>query len=244
LQENKVESDLGVNRVASAADRMSAWLSRHWLAVINVMLAVYIGLPFLAPTLEKTGHSSSAQIIYTVYRALCHELPQRSFFLYGEKPVYTLQELADRVGQNNLPLYPWPSPFNGNEQVGYKVALCQRDVAIYGALLLSGLVFSRLRSRARPLPFWAYVLVGIIPMGLDGGSQFVSYLLPGLMPGIGIVPRESTWVLRIVTGAAFGWATAWLAFPHLQAAFAELAENSMARLAPPQRVNALTDRRD
>jgi uncharacterized membrane protein len=240
-----VESDLGVNHVASVADRMSVWLSRHWLAVINVILAVYIGLPFLAPMLEKSGHPFPAHIIYTVYRALCHELPQRSFFLYGEKPVYTLQELVDRVGVNNLPLYPWPSPFNGNEQVGYKVALCQRDVAIYGALLLSGLAFSQLRTRTRPLPFWAYILVGIIPIGLDGGSQFVSYLLPGLMPGIGIVPRESTWVLRVVTGAAFGWATAWLAFPNLQAAFAEIRENSLAHLAPPQHVKAISsDQRD
>ncbi len=229
-----MESDLGVNRVASFADRISVWLSRHWLAVINVMLAVYTGLPFLAPVLEKSGHPFPARIIYTTYRALCHELPQRSYFLYGEKAAYTLQELADRVGENNLPLYPWPSPFNGNEQVGYKVALCQRDLAIYGTLLLSGLVFSRVRSRARPLPFWAYVLIGIIPMGLDGGSQFISYLLPGL----GGMPRESTWVLRTLTGAAFGWATAWLAFPHLQAAFAEIRENSISRLAPPAPIKA------
>ena len=240
-----MESDLGVNRVASVADRISVWLSRHWLAVINVMLAVYVGLPFLAPVLEKSGHPFPAQIIYTAYRALCHELPQRSYFLYGEKAAYTLQELADRVGEANLPLYPWPSPFNGNEQVGYKVALCQRDLAIYGTLLLSGLAFSRVRSRARPLPFWAYVLIGIIPMGLDGGSQLISYLLPGLIPGIGIVPRESTWVLRTITGAAFGWATAWLAFPHLQAAFAEIRENSIARLAPPAPVKVLSpDRRN
>ncbi len=213
--------------MASVADRISVWLSRHWLAVVNVMLAVYVGLPFLAPVMEKSGHPFPAQIIYTVYRALCHELPQRSYFLYGEKPAYTLQELADRVGEANLPLYPWPSPFNGDEQVGYKVALCQRDLAIYGTLLLSGLAFGLVRSRARPISFWVYILIGILPIALDGGSQLVSYVVPGLFPGG--VPRESTWVLRTITGGAFGWASAWLVFPHLQVAFAEIGEKSGER---------------
>ncbi len=210
------------------ADRLSRWLSRHWLALVNILLAVYVGLPFLAPVLEKTGHPFPAQVIYTVYRALCHELPQRSFFLFGPQMTYTLPELVQRVGEENLPSYPWPSPFIGNPQLGYKVALCQRDIAIYGTLLLVGLAFSLIRSRARPIPFWLYILVGVIPIGLDGGSQLISYMVPGLFPGG--VPRESTWVLRLITGTLFGLTTAWLAFPYLQAAFGEIAEQSEARL--------------
>jgi uncharacterized membrane protein len=219
-----------------AADRLSVWLSRHWLGLINVALAVYIGLPFLAPALEKSGHPFAAQIIYSTYRALCHELPQRSYFLFGEKTVYSLPELVERVGEDHLPLYPWPGPFNGNEQVGYKIALCQRDLAIYGTLLLSGLAFGWVRSRARPISFLVYILIGVLPMALDGGSQLVSYVVPGLFPGG--VPRESTWVLRTVTGAMFGWATAWLVFPYLQSAFAEIGEMSNERLAPSTPVEA------
>jgi len=218
------------NRASAFVDRVVVWLSHHWLALINTVLAIYVGLPFVAPAALESRHPFVAQIIYTIYSPVCHQLPQRSFFLYGEKPTYTLHELVDHVGEENLPLYPWPRPFNGNAQVGYKVALCERDLAIYGALLLSGLAFSLVRSRARPLPFWAYILIGIIPMGLDGGSQFVSYLLPGLVPGLALVPRESTWLLRTITGGLFGWATAWLAFPNLQAAFAEVAEHSRQRL--------------
>jgi uncharacterized membrane protein len=225
-----VQSNSGSNRVSVFADRVVMWLSRHWLACINAVVAMYVGLPFLAPVMIKSGHPFAAQVVYTVYAPLCHQLPQRSYFLFGEKPTYSLQELADRVGEENLALYPWPRLFNGNAQVGYKVALCERDVAIYGALFLSGVAFSLVRSRAKPLPFWTYILIGIIPMGLDGGSQFISYLLQSLIPGVGIVPRESTWLLRTVTGGLFGWATAWLAFPNLQAAFAEVAEHSRARL--------------
>ena len=231
-----METNNGAGGMTAAADRLSMWLSRHWLALINVALAIYIGLPFLAPALEKSGHPFAAQIIYSTYRVLCHELPQRSYFLFGEKPTYSLQELVDRVGEDNLPFYPWPNSFNGNEQVGYKIALCQRDLAIYGTLLLSGLAFGLVRSRARPISFWIYLLIGVLPMGLDGGSQLVSYLVPSLFPGG--VPRESTWVLRTITGAAFGWTTAWLVFPYLQTAFAEISEKSNERLFPSSRVEA------
>lgn len=216
------------SRVSVVADRISLWLARHWLALINSALAVYAGLPFLAPVMLESGHPFAAQVIYTVYAPMCHQLPQRSYFMFGERAAYSLQELTDRVGVENLPLYPWPRLFNGNPQVGYKVALCERDLAIYGALLLSGLVFSLVRSRARPLPLWAYILIGIIPIGLDGGSQLISYVAVGLIPGI--VPRESTWLLRTITGGLFGWATAWLAFPNLQGAFTEVAESARTRL--------------
>jgi uncharacterized membrane protein len=222
----------GSNRVNTAADRISLWLSRHWLALINTVLAIYVGLPFLAPVLLEYGHPFAANIIYAVYAPMCHQLPQRSYFLYGGKATYSIQELADRVGEENLPLYPWPRAFNGDQHVGYKVALCERDVAIYATLLLSGLIFGLVRSRVRPIPFWAYVLIGIIPMGLDGGSQLVSYMIPSLFGGI---PRESTWLLRTITGAMFGWATVWLAFPHLHMAFAEMGEVSHQRLSESAR---------
>jgi uncharacterized membrane protein len=213
--------------VNMAADRISLWLSRHWLALVNTVLAIYVGLPVLAPVLLEQGHPLAANIIYAVYAPMCHQLPQRSYFVHGEQVTYSIKELADRVGEENLPLYPWPRAFNGNQQIGYKVALCERDIAIYGTLLLSGLIFGLVRSRVRPIPFWAYVLIGILPMGLDGGSQLVSYLLPALFGGL---PRESSWVLRTITGAMFGWATVWLAFPHLHMAFVEMGETSQRRL--------------
>ncbi len=32
--------------------------------------------------------------------------------------------------------------FLGNEQMGYKMALCERDIGIYGFVLIGGLIFS------------------------------------------------------------------------------------------------------
>jgi uncharacterized membrane protein len=214
-----------LGREAQAAGRLTAWLTRHWLALINVALMIYLGLPILAPVLMANGLEAPARIIYKVYLFACHELPQRSYFLFGHQMTYSLQQLVDAAGVDKLWGYPLGGAYRefvGNASLGFKVALCQRDVAIYGTMLLCGLVFGLVRKRVRPIPIWLYVLVGIIPIGLDGGSQLVGYIVPGLMPGG--VPRESTWVLRTITGALFGWATMWLALPYLHESFTSIDE--------------------
>lgn len=213
-------------------DRLAAWFSRHWLAAINVAIAIYIGLPVLAPVLMANGRPGPARVIYKLYLFMCHELPQRSYFLYGPQAVYSLDQLVEAAGVNELWGYPVSGDFRefvGSPRLGYKVALCQRDMAIYGAMLLSGLAFAALRKRPRPIPVWIYILVGVIPIGLDGGSQLISYLFPRLAPGG--VPRESTWVLRTITGALFGWATMWLVLPYLHESFTSIDEQLDSRQA-------------
>ena len=99
----------------------------------------------------------------------------------------------------------------GDETLGYKVAFCQRDIAIYGAMLLGGLVYAFLRRRGlRAMPVWLFILGGVVPMALDGGTQFISLMIPGFPV------RESVWQLRVITGALFGFSIAWLAYPYIQ----------------------------
>jgi hypothetical protein len=52
-----------------------------------------------------------------------------------------------------------------------------------------------------------WVLVGILPIGLDGASQMVSQIFTW------IPYRESTPLLRTLTGALFGFTTGWFGFP-------------------------------
>jgi uncharacterized membrane protein len=223
----------GERRVVIWVDRFIFWLTKHWLAVFNVIAFLYVGLPFLAPTLVQWGLEGPARILYAMYRPMCHQLPQRSMFLFGEQLTYYLPELVTRVGVEGLPNYPWPSPFIGTPEVGYKVALCQRDVAIYGTITLSGLVYGVLRRRreVKPLPWWAYILFGIMPMLLDGGFQWISYILPALqdlipfLPDWNILaPHETVPFMRYLTGALFGWATVWLAYPYVQETMDEFQE--------------------
>lgn len=209
-----------VRALVIGADRSIFWLTRHWLAVFNVIALLYVGLPFLAPVLMRAGHPGSAHVIYTIYRPLCHQLPYRSWYLFGEQLSYTQAELLSRVGADGVAAHG----YLGDPQLGYKVALCQRDVAIYGAIFLAGIAFIFIRRRLKPLPLWAYLAFGVAPVGLDGGVQFVSYLAPYVLPFLEIPPLESNPVRRTITGALFGLATVWLAYPNVESAFSEVAE--------------------
>jgi len=207
----------GERRVVVIADRFIFWLSKHWLAVFNLLAFLYVGLPFLAPVLLALGAPGPARLIYALYAPLCHQLPQRSWFLFGPQWAYTLPELIERLGANLTPELTTRA-FVGDASIGYKVALCQRDSAIYGAIVLFGLAYAPLRRRWKvpPLSWWVYIVFGILPMMIDGGYQFLSYALAYFWPGGPISPHETTPLLRVITGALFGLATTWLAYPYIQ----------------------------
>jgi len=209
-------SDGKRSAIVNAADRFIFWLSKHWLAVLNALAFLYAGLPFLAPVLMHVRAPGAASLIYTLYRPLCHQLPQRSWFLFGPQLTYRLPELMELAG--DAVTGPFCNSFIGNEDLGYKVAFCQRDTAIYGAIFVFGLLFAILRRRyhVRPLSWWAYILLGLVPMGFDGGYQLLSYALPLVFPNISLQPYETTPLMRVLTGALFGWATVWLAYPYVQ----------------------------
>ena len=112
--------------------------------------------------------------------------------------------------------------FVGNEQMGYKMALCERDIGIYLFVLLGGLLYGLLRKRykIKPLPLWAFLIFGMGPIALDGFSQLFSQYGTA-SPALGflnnIFPlRESTPWLRLLTGAIFGFSLVWLAYPHVE----------------------------
>lgn len=225
-------------------DRSVYWLSKHWLAVFNTIAIIYVGLPILAPILMNAGLETPARIIYRVYSPLCHQMTQRSFFLFGDQYAYPreiagtdLEPIEAYIGEipefNNVEPDNWPAFFTaarrflGNEQLGYKIALCQRDIGIYLFVLVGGLVYGMLRNRIKikPLPILLFIVIGLGPIALDGFSQLFSYWstpLDGSAPtGIAatiqsVLPlRESTPLLRAFTGAWFGLALVWLAYPHI-----------------------------
>src|SRR5262249_36631996 len=111
--------------------------------------------------------------------------------------------------------------FVGNDQMGYKVAICERDIAIYGTLFLATIIYAipYVRRRLRPIPWWLYGLLGMVPIGLDGFRQLLSE------PPFNFWPwRESTPGFRTLTGAAFGLANAWLVLPYLESSAHDVAK--------------------
>jgi uncharacterized membrane protein len=217
----------------NGADRVMYWLSRHYLAVLNVAMLFYFGLPILAPVLMNAGAKLPANVIYTIYKPLCHQFGFRSFFLFGEQPYYPLEEARiagvktfDEVTRFQDLNNPSASSrfearqYIGNETVGYKMALCERDIAIYSAIFLFGIVYALTGRRLKPLHWTFAILIGVIPIGLDGFSQLFSQMewswLSSLLPY-----RESTPILRVFTGALFGLAVAWFSYPYIEESMTE-----------------------
>jgi uncharacterized membrane protein len=212
----------------SGGDRVMYWVSRHYLALFNFFIFLYVGLPIFAPVLMKAGAELPAKIIYTMYKPLCHQFGFRSFFLFGEQPYYPLAEanmpgvitFEEITGFQNLRSSTSISRFDarqfiGNERAGYKMALCERDIAIYGAIFLFGLMYAATGRRIKPLHWLVWIIIGMGPIGLDGFSQLFSQMewswLSNLLPY-----RESTPYLRVLTGALFGLTTAWFAYPYME----------------------------
>lgn len=232
-------------------NRALLWITRHWIRIMLVLVGLYAGLPWVAPTLMKVGLTGPADVIYKLYIPMCHQFAFRSVFLYGEQAFYPREssdsgyrpfedyavddpayeqaynywyhsflekDYTGNVDRSDLQEFsPWmqfaAKEFKGNEVMGYKTAICARDVAIYGMVFVGLAIYAipYVRRRLRPLPFLVYLIVGVVPIGLDGFSQLLSY------PPFELWPiRETAPFFRIATGALFGLMSAWLAFPHVE----------------------------
>ena len=183
-------------------DRIIFQFAKHWLLLFNLLLGLYGGLPVLAPALMAAGAEGPARLIYTVYKPMCHQLPWRSFFISGKQPTYTEDYLVSQVGREPIADLWTAKSFYGTPELGYKMALCERDIAMYGAMLLAGIAFGLVRKRLKPLPWLVFVLF-MVPMAIDGGVQLI-----GL--------SESTPLRRVLTGGLFGAGAIWLAYPYFE----------------------------
>lgn len=211
-------------------DRFSYWLSRHYLAIINFFLVLYVGIPFLAPVFKKIHWDGAAQVVYKMYSPLCHQWAFRSFFLFGEQAYYphaaanipgvlTFEQVSGITDQND-PGRTQARAFEGNSQLGYKIALCERDIAIWGSLALFGLLYASTGRRFPKIHWLIWIIIGVGPIGLDGFSQLISQLpypfIHSLLPY-----RESIPLFRVLTGVLFGFMTGWFMFPLIEETMAD-----------------------
>ncbi len=223
--DDQYEKRIKSSRSITNIDEVSLWLSKGYIWLMIFFLSLYVGLPFLAPYLLKIGAPLPANIIYTMYKPLCHQLAFRSWFIFGEQPYYpreaaglegvlTYEEISDQPVINLREA----QKFKGNDFTGYKVALCQRDVAIYASMLLFGIIFVISGRRIKSIKWYIWVAIAIIPIGVDGFSQ-----MPGLASNLPawLPIRESNPLLRSITGSLFGFFTAWYLFPLIEESMKE-----------------------
>jgi len=208
------------------------WISKHWLALFILSFGVLVLMPFLAPLLMKIGVTGPASLLYALYGLLCHQLPQRSLFLFGPKLMYSLAEIRAA----------WPlgdfhglRQFIGNPEMGYKVAWSDRMIALYGSLWLGAIIYGLGRKWLKPLPPGVWFTLGFLPLTLDGFSHVINDLVAGTS-GFGFRDTNA-WLqvltgnllptgfyagdalgsfnsyMRWLTGILFGLSTVWLLFP-------------------------------
>jgi uncharacterized membrane protein len=189
---------------------------RRWLLAANIGVGIFIVLPFVAPVLLSAGYDGLANLIYTAYSAVCHQWAFRSYFLFGPELTYDHATLSSVIGEGG------PFKFVGSPDLGYKVAFCERDVAIYASVLVTGLVYGWRRGswpgNVAGLSLTGYALL-ILPMAIDGFTQLFGW-------------RESSVELRTLTGALFGAASVWLIYPRIDAIMARDLGPAAPRLSP------------
>ena len=197
-----------------------SWFQRHYLKIFLILLGFFTFLPILAPTFMKLGLTIPAKIIYWVYSFFCHQLPHRSFFFFGAQPFYPLK----RAGVEGFLTFEAVFGIDtgdphrlqsiiGNSFLGYKTALCQRDLAIYFSLFLFGIMFSLTKRRIKTIPIWVWIIFGVLPLGFDGMLQVISNSQLAIINGL---LWESSPAIRMSTGALFGSFTGWYIFPALE----------------------------
>lgn len=243
----------------ATAPRPTGWPGRRWHLALILAAAIYAGLPFLAPLLMQLGWLGPARFLYAIYALQCHQLPQRSFFLFGPKLTYSLAEIQAAWQNSFDPLIL--RQFVGNPQMGWKVAWSDRMVAMYASVPLAGLLWLLLRrGSARQglpipawlrLPWWGFALL-LLPLALDGGTHLVSDLagigqgfrdrnawlaaltgnaLPaGFYAGDGLYSFNS-W-MRLASGILFGWGLVWFGFAYLEEWADQWASLRRAALGP------------
>jgi uncharacterized membrane protein len=205
--------------------------TRHWLGLFNLVMGTFVVLPWLAPVFMAQGYETPARIIYFGYSFTCHQLPQRSYFLLGDKLMYSQAEIQAVWPSDNLLV---ERQFIGTPTMGYKVAYSDRMVSMYTGMFIGGLLFGLMRRLLHPLNWRLFVLVGVIPIFVDGFTHMLNDLtglgfrdnhmwLAALtsasvsttfMSGDAI--GSLNWWLRLVTGLLFGVTVVWFTFPYVQ----------------------------
>jgi uncharacterized membrane protein len=208
-------------------------LARNWFVVFAILYGAFVILPFLAPVFMSLGLNRIGEAIYKIYSFVCHQLPQRSWFLFGAQPSYSLTAIQSAWQNTTDPMII--RQFIGNSEMGWKVAWSDRMFSMYAGVWVFALIWYPLRKRINELPLWGFILLSL-PMFADGVSHMV-----GDLAGIGQGFRDSNvWLaqltqnvfpqsfyagdmlgslnswMRLITGALFALGVVWFAFPKMK----------------------------
>jgi len=213
-------------------------LSSNWFLVFLIAYGLWVWLPWSAPEFMHLGLYGPGRVVYFIYSFFCHQLPERSFFLFGPKTMYSLPAIQTAWQNTINPLVL--RQFTGNPGMGWKVAWSDRMISFYGSVWVFALVWGALRRKIRALPWWGFALL-LLPILLDGGTHMISDFA-GIGQGFrytnqwlasitnGAFPAAfyagdalgsfNSW-MRLITGVLAGLGIVWFVFPYVEASFAQ-----------------------
>lgn len=214
------------------AQSFGEWLSHHWFTIFLLIYGFWVFLPFLAPVFMQIGWTGAGKAIYFFYSFFCHQLPERSFFLFGQKAMYSLSEIQ-AAWQNTIDPFALRK-FIGNPEIGWKIAWSDRMISFYTTIWLFAVIWYPLRRKIKPLS-WRGLLLLLLPIAIDGSTHAISDLagigqgfrdanlwlvtltnnsLPGTFYA-GDALGSFNSIARLITGLLAGLAIVWLAFPYI-----------------------------
>jgi len=208
------------------------WLGEHWFQTFLIVYGIWVFTPFLAPVFMQIGWAGAGRAIYFIYSFFCHQLPERSFFFFGEKSMYSLAEIQ-AIWQNTVnPMIL--RQFIGNEMMGWKIAWSDRMISFYTSVWFFAAAWYPFRHKIKPVRWWGVFLL-LLPIALDGTTHTISDL-----SGIGLGFRDTNaWLatltnnifpasfyvgdalgsfnslMRFISGLLAGLGIVWLGFPYI-----------------------------
>lgn len=219
------------------------WLATYWYGLFMSAAIVFLVLGFLAPALLAEGYEAAGTAVYRFLALNNHQLPERSYFIFGENGPIRSYSLAQVLAFGADPANQ--QAFTGNAQIGYKTALNQRMIAIFAGMIAGGFVWG-LRRRPRLSLFQFLLLLlpllvdGFSHMASEGGSGFreTNAWLSWVGAGTAVFYTGATigtlnWWLRTLTGLLFGMGLVWFAFPRFADYFQSIRRQLKRRQIKP-----------
>ncbi len=238
-------------------DHVSVLIADRWLQFFLIFYGIWVLTPFVAPVLMAIGATGAGQVIYAIYSVFCHQLPERSLFFFGTQPMYTLQQIAQVWPTTNAAVL---RQFVGNAEMGWKIAWSDRMISVYGGVWLAGLIYVALGRRVPRVSLVAWLLLGVLPLGLDGVTHMINDVVAGTT-GLGfrdinawlaaltgdVLPQSfyagdqlgsfNSWA-RWITGFLFSFTTVFALFPIIDSSMqntAQAAERQLQRVLTYER---------
>jgi uncharacterized membrane protein len=174
-----------------------------YLAFFLILTGSVLAVPLLA-------FSNDMGAAYAAFSVTCHQKISRSLCVFSGPDGYWIADCTPQNGNfNTSPTDRSDIRVRYDGVSGMKMPVCSRDFGLYAAMLLGGLLYPLARKLDDEVPPSIFLIIALVPIGIDGGVQVVSEL--GILPFV----YESTNAIRLATGAIAGFAAAFYAIPIL-----------------------------